>query len=82
MHELAWVVRDELARGELVEVLPEWACHAADDGGIALSVVYAQGPGATPPLKSRLFVEHLKQVLAREAAAQASARPRRARSGR
>ncbi|MEO8703243.1 MAG: LysR family transcriptional regulator [Kofleriaceae bacterium] len=61
-----WVIRDELWRGELVEVMPGWSCDDPSDGGIPVYVVYAQGASATPPLKSRVFVELVKEVMARE----------------
>jgi DNA-binding transcriptional LysR family regulator len=61
-----WVIREPLARGELVEVLPEWSCYRIGVGGLPVYVVYAQTASATPPLKSRVFVELLKEVLARE----------------
>ncbi|MBK9033604.1 MAG: LysR family transcriptional regulator [Myxococcales bacterium] len=66
LRVVEWVVRDELARGELVEVLPDWSCHAVADGGLPVFVVYAQGAGAEPPLKSRRFVELVKEILATE----------------
>ena len=35
-------------------------------GGLPVYVVYAQTASATPPLKSRVFVELVKDVMARE----------------
>lgn len=61
-----WVIREELWRGELVEVMKDWSCDDPADGGIPVYVVYAQTASATPPLKSRLFVELVKDVMARE----------------
>jgi len=61
-----WVIREELWRGELVEVMKDWSCDDPADGGIPVYVVYAQTAAATPPLKSRLFVELVKEVMARE----------------
>jgi len=61
-----WVIREPLARGELVEVLPEWSCYRLGGGGLPVYVVYAQTASATPPLKSRVFVDLLKEVLAHE----------------
>jgi hypothetical protein len=60
------VIRDPLARGELVEVLRDWSCYRLGDGGLPLYVVYAQTASADPPLKSRVFVQLLKQILASE----------------
>jgi DNA-binding transcriptional LysR family regulator len=61
-----WVILDALARGELVEVLEDWSCYRLGGGGLPVYVVYAQTAGATPPLKSRVFVDLVKDVLARE----------------
>ena len=61
-----WVIREELWRGELVEVMKDWSCDDPAEGGIPVYVVYAQTASATPPLKSRVFVELVKDVMARE----------------
>lgn len=61
-----WVIREELWRGELVEIMKDWSCDNPADGGIPVYVVYAQTASATPPLKSRVFVELVKEVMARE----------------
>lgn len=63
---VSWVIRDELHRGHLVEVMPEWSCDAPSHGGVPVYVVYAQTASATPPLKSRVFVDFVKSVMARE----------------
>lgn len=57
----AWLVREELRRGSLVPVLTAWST-----GALPIYVMYAQPGGATPPRKSRLFVEMLKEVMASE----------------
>ncbi|MCA9516405.1 MAG: LysR family transcriptional regulator [Myxococcales bacterium] len=62
---VAWVVREELARGDLVEVLPGWTCDDPRVGGLPVNVLYAQGAGVEPPLKSRVFVAFVQEVLAR-----------------
>jgi DNA-binding transcriptional LysR family regulator len=61
-----WVIRDELRRGDLVEVMPEWACDDPAIGGVPVYVMYAQSAGAAPPLKSRVFVELVKETVVRE----------------
>jgi DNA-binding transcriptional LysR family regulator len=61
-----WMIRDELARGTLVEVLPGWSCDDPADGGMPVHVVYAQTAGVQPPLKSRVFVELVKELVSRE----------------
>lgn len=63
-----WVVQDELARGELVEVMGEWSCDEPSDGrvGVPVHVLYAQGADMTPPLKSRVFVDMVKEVMRSE----------------
>lgn len=63
---IEWVIRDELRRGDLVEVMTDWSCDAPPEGGIPVYVLYAQTAAATPPLKSRAFVELVKQVIATE----------------
>jgi len=63
---VGWVIRDELRRGQLVEVMPEWSCDAPSHGGVPVYVVYAQTASAAPPLKSRVFVEFVKDAMARE----------------
>lgn len=60
-----WVVRDELKKGKLVEVMSGWSCEPPE-GGVPVWVVYAQGATATPPLKSRVFVELVKEQMVRE----------------
>lgn len=56
-----WLVRDELQRGALVPVLSSWSC-----GFVPLYVMYAQAGSATPPRKSRVFVEMVKEIMASE----------------
>lgn len=70
-----WVIRDQLARGELVEILRDWSCYRLGEGGLPVYVVYAQTASAEPPLKSRVFVQLLKEILAAEVM------PRTARRG-
>jgi DNA-binding transcriptional LysR family regulator len=61
-----WEIRDQLARGELVEVMRDWSCYRLGDGGLPLYVVYAQTASTEPPLKSRVFVQLIKEILAAE----------------
>lgn len=61
-----WVIRDELRRGGLVEVMREWSCDAPSIGGVPVYVVYAQTASAEPPLKARVFVDMVKAIMARE----------------
>ena len=61
-----WVMREELRRGDLVEVMPDWACDDPAEGGVPVWVVFAQTASAAPPLKSRVFVDMVKDVMARE----------------
>lgn len=75
-----WVIRDELRRGELVEVMPEWSCDDPSIGGVPVYVVYAQTASAEPPLKSRVFVDMVKAIMAREVLAPRAV-SRAARSG-
>jgi DNA-binding transcriptional LysR family regulator len=61
-----WIIRRELDRGDLVEVMPDWSCDDPAEGGMPVYVVYAQTAGVAPPLKSRVFVELVKEIVARE----------------
>ncbi len=68
---ISWVVLPELERGELVEVMPDWSCDDVTERqggqrGIPVYVLYAQGAGTAPPLKSRVFVDMVKDIVARE----------------
>lgn len=60
----AWSIRD--FQRELVEVLPAWSCTRLVDGGLPIYVVYAQTAGVEPPLKSRVFVALVREILAAE----------------
>lgn len=66
LRVVEWSIRDELRRGELVELLPEWSCDDPARGGIPIWAVYAQTAGVLIPPKSRLFVELVKAVVVRE----------------
>ena len=61
-----WVVRDELKKGLLVPVMPRWSCDHPQHGGVPVFVMYAQAATAVPPLKSRVFVELVKGIVAAE----------------
>lgn len=63
---IEWVIREDLRRGDLVEVMTDYTCDDPHDGGVPVWVVYAQTGSATPPLKSRVFVDMVKEVMARE----------------
>jgi hypothetical protein len=67
LRVVEWLIVEELRRGELVEVMPEWRCADPTLGGMPVHVVYAQTASATPPLKSRVFVEMVKELIARDA---------------
>lgn len=57
-------IREPLACGELVEILPAWSCTRLVNGGLPADVVYAQTASAEPPLKSRVFVQLVREILA------------------
>jgi DNA-binding transcriptional LysR family regulator len=59
-----WVIREELRRGELVPVMTSWSLNHPQHGGVPVYVMYAQAGGVAPPLKSRVFVEMVKAVMA------------------
>jgi DNA-binding transcriptional LysR family regulator len=50
----------------LVEVMPDWSCTKLVDGGLPIYVVYAQTAGVQPPLKSRVFVDLVREIMASE----------------
>jgi DNA-binding transcriptional LysR family regulator len=56
-----WLVRGELERGTLVPILEGWSVGAAP-----LYVIYAQAGSATPPRKSRVFVDMVKEIMQSE----------------
>lgn len=58
-----WMARAALAEGKLQPVLPEWACHDPRVEGVGLHAVYAQGAGMDIPLKSRVFVAFVKELM-------------------
>jgi DNA-binding transcriptional LysR family regulator len=58
-----WTVREPLARGALVEVMTSWSCTRAAEGGLPVYVVYAQTMAVEPPLKSRVFVALLREMI-------------------
>ena len=66
LRMVEWIIRPELRRGDLVPVMTDWSCDDPSIGGVPVYVVYAQTASATPPLKSRLFVEVVKQLVAQE----------------
>ncbi|HRE90691.1 MAG TPA: hypothetical protein PK095_16315, partial [Myxococcota bacterium] len=63
-------IRDELARGDLVEVMSDWRCDAPserpEEVGVPVWVIYSQGADTSPPLKSRVFVEMVQQAMRQE----------------
>ncbi len=61
-----WVIRPELERGDLVPIMTDWSCDDPVDGGVPVYVVYAQTASVTPPLKSRVFVDLVKEMVVRE----------------
>lgn len=67
VRSIEWVIREQLRDGSLVEVMPEWSCDLpGEGGGVPVYAVFAQTAGATPPLKSRVFIELIKEVVAKE----------------
>lgn len=60
-----WSVREPLARGELVEVLPAWSCtRLGDGGGLPIYVIHTHTAGLELPLKCRVFVELAREIVA------------------
>ena len=46
--------------------MTDWSCYRLADGGQPVYVVFTQGADTEPPLKSRVFVEVFKEILAAE----------------
>lgn len=59
-----WIIRDELADGQLVPALPSWSSTHPVHGGVPVYALF--GTSAPPPLKSRVFVELVKTIMADE----------------
>lgn len=74
LRVVEWVIRPELGRGDLVPVMTDWSCDDPAVGGVPVYVVYAQTASTTPPLKSRAFVDLIKDVVVREGLAPAKRR--------
>lgn len=64
MRTTEWLIRDELRRGDLVPVLPGWSSHHPQHGGVPVFALY--GTTTAPPLKSRVFVELVRSIMATE----------------
>lgn len=58
-----WIIREELRRGELVEVMPEWSCDDPALGGVPVYAVFAQTAGMPLPLKTRVFIDAVKDLI-------------------
>jgi DNA-binding transcriptional LysR family regulator len=68
VRTIEWIVVDWLRTGELVEVMPAWSCDALDEGGLPVFVVFSQSAGVEPPLKSRVFVDFIRETMPSEVA--------------
>jgi DNA-binding transcriptional LysR family regulator len=66
MRTTDWIIRDELRRGQLVEVMPGWSCNHPQRGGVPVFAMYSQTAAAVPPLKTRVFVDLVKTIMASE----------------
>jgi DNA-binding transcriptional LysR family regulator len=75
-----WVAQRELECGELVELLPQWRCDDPRFGGAPVHILFAQGADAVPPLKSRVFVDFVREIIARDPVVQRGAVPKSRRS--
>ncbi len=60
-----WVAQRAIDIKRVVPVLPDWSCDDPERGGPGLYAIYTQGAGTPIPLKSRVFVEFVKEVLNR-----------------
>lgn len=61
-----WVIRDERRRGELVEVMTDWSCDDPALGGVPVYAVFAQTAGVPLPLKTRVFVDAVKEIISKD----------------
>lgn len=69
-----YCIVDDLARGDLVQILPGWESPP--------KTVYAIYPHATAPRKSRLFVEFTRKMLKKETRTGEASRPMHAEDAR
>jgi DNA-binding transcriptional LysR family regulator len=58
-----WVVRQQIASGKLVEVLPQWSSVRVSDGGLPVFVMYGHHAPFAAPLKTQVFVEMIKRII-------------------
>ena len=58
-----WVIRDELRHDDLVEVMPDWSCDDPALGGVPVYAVFAQTAGMPLPLKTRVFIDAVKEMI-------------------
>lgn len=58
-----WIIRDELRRGDLVEIMPAWSCDDPAIGGVPVYAVFAQQAGVPIPLKTRVFIDAIKELI-------------------
>lgn len=70
-----WIIRDELRRGELVEVMPDWSCDDPAVGGVPVYAVFAQTAGTPLPLKTRVFIDAVKGFIDTDVFAKPRLRP-------
>ncbi|MCK6547743.1 substrate binding domain-containing protein, partial [Myxococcota bacterium] len=59
-----WIIRDELARGRLVPVMMAWSASPRSLGGVPVYAMY--GTTTAPPLKTRVFVDLVRAIMADE----------------
>lgn len=61
-----WLARSALRDGSMVEVIPDWRCDDPAEGGPGLYAVFTQTAGINVPLKSRVFVDFVVEVMKSE----------------
>jgi DNA-binding transcriptional LysR family regulator len=69
LRTIEWVVRDELERGDLVPVMPTWTAMHPLHGGVPVFALF--GSSAPPPLKARVFVDLIRDIMRDEVVANA-----------
>lgn len=61
-----WMLQGAIARGELVEVLPEWHCDNPATGGLPMFLVFPPGLGSQLSLKTRVVADFLEEIVKAE----------------
>ncbi|WP_370261089.1 LysR substrate-binding domain-containing protein [Limnobacter sp.] len=61
-----WMIQNELANGDLVEILKDWYCDNPAHGGLPMFIVFPPGLTSQVPLKTRVVAEFLEALVKKE----------------